>query len=188
MKKTIIIFCLLLGLAIPLIAGCDNYNNVVVRKIYATDETTPGLRYYGSAPYLLVKQTVDSTNKITYSIDIIYLPDRSQVYAVELPKAPGKTEVNITLKDGEMLQIFNTIRDVKSTEEIIATPLSGLLSAFVTTAGAKGGDNVSKTGFQFLIKPGLYRLVYSKTDPSKIEKIERVEWPDVQVIEAKKTE
>ena len=72
----------------PAATGCST---VSVHRVKPGDARTPGIRYYRPAPYLVVSEGKAS---------IVYLPDRSEEYAITQHAGLGSRKLEVTLTDG----------------------------------------------------------------------------------------
>jgi len=134
MYKAILILCC------AMFSACAT---VEIKKI--TDSTyTDGLRFYRPEPYLLV--TKDKDDKLQTAV--IYLPNKTQEYALRTIMGIGAIEMNATLTDGWNLTVIGAKIDSKVPETI--TAISGALSA------ARGAAATAT------LEPGLYRIAFDE--------------------------
>jgi len=177
-------FCFVLS-AFFLLAGCAG---VDVKKVTSGKEE--GIRFYRPHPYLLVtltpppttgaesgpstadkpkpKQatppadptpaTPDSTGKVY--MQIVWLPDKSENYAIEIRSGLGTIDSSFQLKDGWQLTQFGGKIDTKIPETIAA--VSSLLQA-AAGVPAKVMMGERRLAPAETIKPGLYRLEFDKS-------------------------
>lgn len=138
MHKEILILCC------AIFSACAN-----VEIIGVTDSTyKDGLRFYRPEPYLLV--TKDKDEKLQTSV--IYLPNKTQEYALRTVLGIGAIEMNATLTDGWNLTVIGAKIDSKVPETI--TALAGALTA-------AGGVGVARR--TLTLDPGLYRIDFDKS-------------------------
>jgi hypothetical protein len=95
------------------------------------------------------------------SIDMVYMPDFAEEYAVELKPGLGIGELNMTLEDGWNLTNVG-IKTDQQTDEI----LSSVAEVVDATAGfgSKGGDTPSSALYATNVPFGFYEAVIA-TDP-----------------------
>ena len=126
-----------------LVAGCSA---TVTHKVDTADDAATGIRYYNSAPYLLVYS--DGKNGLNWQI--VYLPDQTRVMTAEPDIRGGRTEMTLGLSSG-ILTTASTVGDTtalpKALIAAVQTALPLLMAAGATTA---------QPGFP---PPSLYRLV-----------------------------
>ena len=124
--------CLLcLTLTAVVLAGCNP--RIRVRKSPGPRES--GIRYYRPKPYLLVtpadasltvveSKTETRTPSLSdefVSIELQYLPDFAEEYALDVRPGLGTADVSFTLKDGWMLTEVNQKLDSQFDENVKAT-------------------------------------------------------------------
>jgi hypothetical protein len=136
LKTVLLLYCVMFS-------GCAS-----VEIIKITDSTyKDGLRFYRPEPYLLV--TKDDLGKLQTSL--IYLPNKSQEYALRTTLGIGAVDMAATLKDGWNLTDIGAKIDSKVPETI--TAITGALQA----AGGLPAFRTSLT-----LEPGLYRIDFDK--------------------------
>jgi hypothetical protein len=132
--------------------GCAH---VVVRHVAENDKSC-GVHFYEPRPYLLVtdQPIVMGTNGVvhSYTSTIIYLPDKSQRYVVQIKQGWGTVNGSVKLANGWMLDTLGAQTDSKGPETIAA--VTGLLKE------AGGLAMAVKTEEQ--PKAGLYRIDIDK--------------------------
>jgi hypothetical protein len=127
-----------LAIALCLLTGCAR---VRVTHVSA-DDRSPGVHYYEPRPYLLVTRVGDNlTNQI------LWLPDPSQRYLVEVCPGWGTVDGSVKLRDGWMLDTFGAKSDSKGPETI--TAVGGLVTAVVKATERSAGP---------FLKEGLYLI------------------------------
>ena len=137
MHKVILILCC------AMFSAC-----ATVEIIKVTDSAyEDGLRFYRPEPYLLV--TKDKEEKLQTSV--IYLPNKTQEYALRTKPGIGAIEMSATLTHGWNLTEIGAKIDSKVPETI--TALAGVLTA-------AGGLGVART--TLTLDPGLYRIDFDK--------------------------
>lgn len=172
----------LLLIAVFILSGCAS---VSVTKVTSGDEE--GIRFYRPHPYLLVTEEppakadaetgssaiqkpksgqtaanagassapADSTGNV--NVQIVWLPDLSESYAIRTNSGLGAANSSVTLKDGWQLTQFGGSVDTKIPETI--TAFTGALQA---AAGVAKTLTVAPPARSEKIKPGLYRLEFNK--------------------------
>jgi len=108
------------------------------------------VHFYEPRPYLLISDQPNdkATNAAShsYSSAIIYLPDKSQRYVVQVKQGWGTVNGSVKLANGWMLDTLGAQTDSKGPETI--TAVTGLLTA---AGGLAARSNEQP-------KPGLYRI------------------------------
>jgi hypothetical protein len=119
----------------------------VVRIADHADTKTEGLRYYRPWPYLMVSETKDGEG---LEFKIVYLPDLSQEYAVQVRAGFGTVDFKPTLENGWNLVAVDAKVDSRTKEVMEAA--AGLIGA-----GAKlaAGSRARDSG----LRPGIYRFI-----------------------------
>jgi hypothetical protein len=128
-----------------LISGCSA---TVTHKVSTNDETATGIRYYDSAPYLLVYS--DGKNGLNWQI--IYLADQSHVMTATPQIIGGHTEMTLSFSSG-VLSTASTIGDTTALPKAL---IAAVQTALPLLAAAAAGP--AQPGFP---APSLYRLVVS---------------------------
>jgi len=147
MKKRIFF----LGILILVAAGCAR---VIVSKVTPGNEARAGIRFYRPHPYLWVTKDKDTKgNGGSLKGVIIWLPDKSEEYAIRVKSGLGSTNLKFTLENGWNLTEFGEVRDSKIPETIQA--LAGYLesAAALVTAKQAAGEKAE-------LAPGLYAFVF----------------------------
>lgn len=118
---------------------------------------TPGIRYYRPKPYLFISpaaesvavekkedKTVTTTEGVAdkyVQIQLQWLPDFSEEYAINIRSGLGTNETEITLENGWNLTGLNTKLDSQTDENI--TAVAELIKAIPTSAATRfAGDKV----------------------------------------------
>jgi hypothetical protein len=127
------------------VSGCSAK---VVHQVDANDDTEKGIRYYNSAPYLLVYS--DGKNGLNW--EIIYLPDQTKVMAADPKIIGGRTEMTLNFNSG----VLTTATTVGDTTALPKALITAVQTALPLLAAAAAGP--SQPGFP---APSLYRLVVS---------------------------
>ena len=147
-----------------LLCGCAH---VVVRHVGPNDKSD-GVHFYEPRPYLLISDqpTDKGTNGMVHSYNstIIYLPDKSQRYVVQIKQGWGTVNGSVKLANGWMLDTFGAQTDSKGPETI--TAVTGLLKEAGGLAMATKGNEQSKAG--------LYRIELDKD--GKVTLTRELEW------------
>lgn len=143
-RAVIIIMVVLTSAACPKIS--------VVRISDPAETTTEGVRFYRPYPYLMISEVTDSkSSKTMLQYKIIWLPDISQEYAIQISAGLGTIDFKPTFEEGWKLVGFEAKMDSKTKEIIEAA--TGLLekgAKVVTPAKAAIGK----------LEPGIYRFIY----------------------------
>ena len=194
MKRTSTQWCAL-ALSTVLLSSCASYKVYRIKdatKDNTKNDTQEGVRFYRPAPYFLIglatdtikaaptpaaaggaklKTTLPTTTKETLTIKLIYLPDKSENYAVRKRGGFGTTEATLSLQDGWNLVAYGSKADSKIPETI--TAVASLVSS---VAGlAKGVDkNGTPTAFP---SPGLWRLEFKDGQVSGVQRVPVVTAP-----------
>jgi len=130
-------YCFLLLTLI--LVGCAPKVNVV--KLCGNDSSTQGIRYYRPKPYLLItpvsattttekdktKTTTTEPGAKFVNLDLEYLPDYGEEYAIQVRPGLGTADVKIELEDGWKLASLNQNLDTKFSENLQA--LTGVAEA-----------------------------------------------------------
>ena len=135
-----------LALAIMLVAGCARLS--VVRIAERGDTGTEGIRYYRPHPYLMVSEAKGGEG-LEYKI--IYLPDMSQEYAIQVRAGFGVVDFKPTLENGWNLIAVDAKVDSKTKEVMEAA--AGLIEK-----GAKLASTGGRVPMQ-PVEPGIYRFI-----------------------------
>ena len=145
-------------------SGCAH---VVVRHVADTDKSD-GVHFYEPRPYLLIgDQPTDKGTKgvvHAYTSTIIYLPDKSQRYVVQIKQGWGTVNGSVKLANGWMLDTLGAQTDSKGPETIGA--VTGLLKEAGGLAMAVKGNELPKAG--------LYRIDIDKD--GKVTLTRELEW------------
>ena len=134
LKPGIIALCLLA-------AGCS----ATVTHEQATAESGSGIRYYDSAPYLLIYS--DGRGGLKWQIR--YLPDQSHIMMATPSIVGGRTEMTLNFQNG----VLATASTVGDTTELPKAIIAAVQSALPLLAAAEGP---AQKGFP---APYLYKLV-----------------------------
>lgn len=165
-----------LGLAV----GCTPR----VKVIASPKPHQSGIRYYRPKPYLLVTSgqasvTVNDKEKTTttttvpdiryVNIQLQYLPDFEEEYALDVKTGLGTANVNLTLEDGWNLTGINQQLDSQTDENLEAVAnVVGALSKLPLAQGEKGGASENRQSSPtFCVKAtnvplGYYESVYER--------------------------
>lgn len=136
-----------LGIALFCIVASGCAATVTHRKV-ANDSTEKGIRYYDSAPYLLVYS--DGKNGLNW--EIIYLPDQSHVMAAAPEIFGGHAEMTLSFSNG----VLTTSTLVSDTTALPKAIISAVQTALPLLAASAAGPG--QPGFP---APSLYKLVYN---------------------------
>ena len=134
------------------ISGCTG---IEVRKVTSKNEdSVKGIRYYRPWPYLLVTQNTEDISSL--KLEIIYLPNTKESYAINMKSGVGTSDYSLALKDGWLLTEFNEKRDTQVPEFIDS--VGGIFSLADLTQLFRIDRNAQvKT-----IVPGLYSFKFDK--------------------------
>ena len=149
MNKNCIFYIFLIYFHISLVA-CTSLT--IVPTSTPKDLKTEGLRYYRPYPYLQIsemKAEESQTQKLQFKI--LWLPDLSQEYAIQVRPGFGSIDFKPTLEDGWNLVSLDAKLDSKTKEIIEAT--SGLIEKGAKVFSLSKSSTVP-------IKPGIYRFVF----------------------------
>jgi hypothetical protein len=152
MGRIIIIF-----LVIGVVFGCTRLS--VVRITDPEKSATEGIRFYRPYPYLLISEEskpakqdkTDPPAKPMLQYKIIWLPDLSQEYAIQVRPGLGTIDFKPSFEEGWKLVGLDAKLDSKTIEMIEAA--SGLIE--------KGAKVI--TGMKTVpepLQPGIYRFIY----------------------------
>ncbi len=120
--------------------GCAS---VTIEKVTG-GQPQAGLHFYRPEPFLLV---TDDNKQL--STRVIYLPNRSEEYAVRTHAYFAKQEFNVKLQDGWNLVDFGHTSD--TTPGATLEAINGTIGTFVTPRDPASAG---------LLAPGLYRFIY----------------------------
>jgi hypothetical protein len=121
-----------------------------VRPLGAQDESSPGLRFWRPAPYLMVVKKTDDSGKPVIDAKIVMLPDKSRDYAVTWHAGWfGTINPDVTLEDGWNLTAFSG--EVESNGAGVLDTLVGALTSAISPQDLATKPPVS-----------LYRLEWSE--------------------------
>lgn len=143
-----------LGLAVvaALLAGCAGYS-------ITGPDGRDGYTVYEPYPYLLVTPTrvegaahVGDPKLVTWTAEIIYLPDRSRPYRIKTWAGFGKADFTFTFEHGWMLK---GIQD-KSSNEAVLKALTDLMPSPTDLLERNATGAGTATDF----RPRLYRLEF----------------------------
>lgn len=140
------------GLMIVLAAGCAG---VTVSRVTPGNEPRAGIRFYRPHPYLWVTKDKDTKGNEGSNLKgvIIWLPDKSEEYAIRVRSGLGSTNLKFTLENGWNLTEFGEVRDSKVPETIEA--LGGSLEGVTALVkAARPGEEKGE------LMPGLYAFVF----------------------------
>jgi hypothetical protein len=145
-------------MGIVLLIGCAS---VTVRKVPTGDnDSLEGVRFYRPAPYLMVSDSSSESKQTsaqaakgpsakTLQYSVIWMPDLSQEYVIQVKSGLGSVTFNPTLENGWNLTGLNATADSKTAE--LLTALTGFVpKALSSAAGVKPAK----------VTPGMYRLVF----------------------------
>lgn len=139
-------------------AGC--IPRTFVRKNPAPNDT--GIRYYRPKPYLKVAPFVNavtgeaSTSQV--AIDLVYMPDYSEEYAIHVRSGFGVNNTSITLDQGWNLTALNVELDSQTDENL--TALGSLVGSLPGAAlGARAGSAESVVVTATNVPLGFYEAV-----------------------------
>lgn len=141
-----------LALLAFLVYSSQDWSSVTVTHV-KDGEVSPGIHFYEPRPYLLVTKTEgkDATDKLTstFTSQIIWLPDHSRRFKVEIKSGWGTVNGSVKLQNGWMLDTLGAQMDSKIPETIAAA--GGLLTAVIS----KEPPTRAMAG---LLSEGLYKI------------------------------
>ena len=149
-----------------LLAGCTP--RVIVRA--NPTKADPGIRYYRPKPYLKIEPAEISVARDQSEIvpglvriSLVYMPDFSEEYAIDVRSGLGTANVGIKLEDGWNLTEIDQDLDSQTDENISAVGdlLSGL-GDVVPTAADRGASDVSFTVPAHNVPIGFYESVIGR--------------------------
>lgn len=153
MGRMIVIF-----MVIGLFLGCARLS--VVRITDPENSRMEGVRFYRPYPYLMISEVVvpeskpekpEKPGKPMLQYKIIWLPDLSQEYAIQVRPGLGTIDFKPTFEEGWRLVGIDAKVDSKAKEIIEAT--SGLIAKGATLIpGIKAPPQE--------LRPGIYRFIY----------------------------
>jgi hypothetical protein len=127
-----------------LVSGCAG---VDITKITPDSPYKEGVRFYRPAPYLWVTKNKDGNLQGS----IVYLPDKSEEYVIQVKSGFGSVDTKYTLENGWNLVGFNESNESKTADIINA--LTGSLGGLTGLL-----RNLSKEE----LRPGLYIFVFDE--------------------------
>jgi hypothetical protein len=99
-----VVAVLLTGLA----SGCAS-TQLTVRKVSAEGKEPNGIRYSLPKPFLLI--TPGTSGDGSLKVEVIYLPDTSNTYAIDGRTKRGKYELTVNVKDGLLSKVAWSQKD-----------------------------------------------------------------------------
>jgi hypothetical protein len=124
---------------------------ITITKLPQEQDYKEGLRFYRPHPYLwVVKETRDGKEALENKI--IWLPDLSQEYVVQVISGLGSVDFKPTIENGWMLTGFDVKSDSKLPELVGA--ISGLLGTDIKVFRVGEDSKIAK--------PGLYRFIFDR--------------------------
>lgn len=155
--------------------GCTP--RVVVRK--SPPDHDRGIRYYRPKPYLKIEPAEVQIDKNQTSlvpglvrISLVYMPDFSEEYSINVRSGCGTANVGVKLQDGWNLTEISQDLDSQTDENIKA--MGSLLSAagglIPTAAGDRSADNISFTVPARNVPLGFYESVVGR-DPCNVKRL-----------------
>jgi hypothetical protein len=118
------------------------------------DKDQPGLRFWRPAPYILIANETKG-NQTVKAVKIVYLPDKSEEYAIQVNAGVGSASFEPTLTDGWQLTGFKSTVDSQADEVIKA------IATLVGTDPKLFRDSLARSNNKTdFTQEGLYRLVY----------------------------
>lgn len=142
---------------------------VIVRKS-PTDQDR-GIRYYRPKPYLKIEPAEVVVNKSQSSlvpglvrISLVYMPDFSEEYSINVRSGCGIADVGIKLEDGWNLTEISQELDSQTDEnvEAIGSLLSAAGGLIPTSTGDRSAENVSFTVPARNVPIGFYESVVGR--------------------------
>lgn len=138
--------------SILLFAACVACSATVTYQRVADDATATGVRYYESAPYLLVY----SDGKGGLKWQILYLPDQSHIMTASPEVRGGKTQMTLYFQNGTL----GTSSTGGDTTTIPSAILAAAQAAVPVIAAALVAEKAQSPEFP---KPYLYKIVWNGT-------------------------
>src|SRR5260221_8073926 len=102
---------------VPLAFGACSTPRLTVSKVQGSPEPK-GIRYSLPKPFLLVTPNPSGDGSLT--VEVIYLPDESNTYAIDGSTRRGKYELTVNVKDGLLSKIVWSQKDA----ELLAQSIS----------------------------------------------------------------
>lgn len=128
------------ALLLPALLFCAGCASVKVKHVgeCGITSTSEGVHFFRPRPYLLVsvqkKKDAAGTESNEFSSSIVWLPDHSQEYVVQVESGWGSVDGSVELANGWMLSKFGAKSDSKGPETIAA--ISGLVKEAAAAAGS----------------------------------------------------
>jgi hypothetical protein len=139
---------------IPSTQESDDAFNNAIKANRTADHAATGIRYYQSAPYLLVYS--DGKNGLGWKV--IYLPDLTKKMSAEPSNFFSKIDTTLTFDSG-VLTSSNTIGEGAAVPKAIIAAVEQLIPFVAAAAG--GGKTLSETTPKELPVPAprLYKII-----------------------------
>ena len=140
-----------LSIALLLLACCVAQIGCTPRVVVRSQPRSgdPGIRYYRPKPYLKIEPAEIAIDKNQTKIvpglvriSLVYMPDFSEEYSIDVRPGLGTADVGIKLEDGWNLTEISQDLDSQTDENISAVGdlLSGLGDVVPTAAGGRSSD------------------------------------------------
>ena len=146
------LFFIAISVCTLLSSGCTP--RVVVRAHPGPHDN--GIRYYRPKPYLKIEPAEVAVDKTRtelvpgmYRVSLVYMPDFSEEYALDVKTGFGTANVGIKLQDGWNLTEINQNLDSQTDENVKA--IASLVDAIGPLATAADNDQQSKKQVSFTV-------------------------------------
>lgn len=132
--------------------GCTRVT--VVRVPDPGDSSTEGFRFYRPYPYLAISETAEEkSGRPMLQYKIIWLPDLSQEYAIQVRAGVGTVDFKPSFEEGWKLVGIDAKLDSK-TDKIIEAASGFLEKGAKLFTGTKAAAQP--------LQPGIYRFIYDR--------------------------
>src|SRR6476620_11300074 len=108
--------CVVAVLLTGLASGCAS-TRLTVRKVSAVGKEPNGIRYSLPKPFLLI--TPGASGDGSLKVEVIYLPDTSNTYAIDGRTKRGKYELTVNVKDGLLSKVAWSQKDAALVAESV---------------------------------------------------------------------
>jgi hypothetical protein len=108
--------CAVAFLSLLLLSACAS-TQLTVRKVQDGAKEPNGIRYSLPKPFLLVTPSPSGDGSL--KVDVIYLPDTSNTYAIDGRTKRGKYELSVNVKDGLLSKIAWSQKDAALAAESV---------------------------------------------------------------------
>ena len=108
--------CVVAVLLTGLASGCAS-TQLTVRKVSAEGKEPNGIRYSLPKPFLLI--TPGASGDGSLKVEVIYLPDTSNTYAIDGRTKRGKYQLTVNVKDGLLSKVAWSQKDAALVAESV---------------------------------------------------------------------